>query len=153
MNTVISVRKANHADAQLIASFAAAMALETEGNTLDIEIARQASEAVLRDPLLGFYLVAVKSEEPVGSLLITFEWSDWRNAMRWWIQSVFVVSTHRGTGVYRQLYKEVQRLAQQAGNVCGVRLYVEQNNCTAQTTYRKLGMTQAPYLIFEAEID
>ncbi len=110
-------------------SFNAAMALETEGKTLDPITLIAGVEHLLQHPDLGFYLVAkTNDDKPVGTLMITYEWSDWRNGVFWWIQSVYVEKDYRGSGVFSALYDEVRRLAKiQNPPVCGMRLYVEQH--------------------------
>ncbi|MGH8233030.1 MAG: GNAT family N-acetyltransferase [Rhodanobacteraceae bacterium] len=120
------------------------MAYETEHKTLDHEILAQGVAAVFDDPRRGFYLIAERDGEPVGCLLITREWSDWRNGDWWWFQSVYVVSGARHTGVFRTLHSEVERRARAAGAV-GLRLYVERDNARAQQTYASLGMEEEHY--------
>ena len=95
------------------------------------------------------YLIAERSQAAVGSLLITFEWSDWRNGTLWWIQSVYVKPEHRRTGVFKTLYDAVISRARDAENVCGIRLYVEQENQSAQSVYEKLLMQKTPYQMYE----
>jgi GNAT superfamily N-acetyltransferase len=85
----------------------------------------------------------------VAGLLITREWSDWRNAWFWWVQSVYVRPTHRGTGLYSRMYEFVKELAAREGNICGFRLYVEKENNRARKVYEKLGMKETYYLMYE----
>lgn len=129
----------------------AAMALETEGKTLDVERLRRGVNAVLLDASKGFYLVAERVGEVVGQLLVTFEWSDWRDGTFYWVQSVYVTPSARRTGVYRGLYASVTRRARAAGDVSGVRLYVERHNEVARSTYAALGMSRAAYEMFEVD--
>ena len=129
------------------------MALETEAKSLPMETLLPGVEAVLRDPDHGFYLVADSGGEIAGSLLVTFEWSDWRNGRMWWIQSVYVRPAHRRRGVYRALHEAVRERARAAGDVVGVRLYVERENVAAQRTYAALGMSETPYRIYEEMLD
>lgn len=136
-------------DAATLAGFNQAMALETETKSLPMETLLPGVEAVLRDPDHGFYLVADSGGEIAGSLLVTFEWSDWRNGRMWWIQSVYVRPAHRRRGVYRALHEAVRERARAAGDVVGIRLYVERENVAAQRTYAALGMTETPYRIYE----
>lgn len=145
----IAVRRATAADATIIAEYNRRMALETEHKRLDPQILAAGVAAMLADPGKGFYLVADEAGEVVGQLAVTFEWSDWRNGWLWWLQSVYVRDDARRRGVFRFLYQEVYRQAREAGNVIGVRLYVERENRRAQETYAALGMTLAPYLVFE----
>jgi len=125
------------------------MAWETEQKKLEETILTRGVAAVLADPLKGFYLVAEVRAEVVGQLMITTEWSDWRNAWFWWIQSVYVRPEHRQQGVFRALFGEAERLALEQGDVIGLRLYVETHNTAARETYRRLGMFDAAYGVFE----
>lgn len=133
------------------------MALETEGKTLDRERLTRGVSAVLEDPSKGFYLVAERAEAReeeqaiVGQLLVTFEWSDWRNGTFYWVQSVYVDPSARRRGVYRALYANVIERARHAEGVSGVRLYVERHNRIAQSTYAALGMSRAAYEMFEVD--
>lgn len=156
----ISARRAKPADTERIAAFQQAMALETEGKTLDPETLRQGIAAVFQDPRKGFYIVAVASgdasgaddvdaQQVVGSLLITYEWSDWRNATFWWIQSVYVHPDWRRMGVYRRMYAYVTAAASARKDICGIRLYVERANAVAQQTYADLGMRKSHYDLYE----
>ena len=142
--TELRVREAIPADIESIAAFQQAMALETEGKTLDATTLRQGVAGVFDAPRKGFYLVAVagpaEDAQVVGSLLITYEWSDWRDATFWWIQSVYVDAGWRRRGVYRAMYGHVLSLADSRGGVCGIRLCVERTNSLAQQTYDSLGM-------------
>jgi ribosomal protein S18 acetylase RimI-like enzyme len=143
------IRLATPADAAALVAFNAAMALETERKELLPEVIGAGVRSLLGNPASGFYVVAQASERVVGSLLVTKEWSDWRNGDFWWIQSVYVRPESRRRGVYRALYRHVQELAAQDPRVCGFRLYVERDNGRAQATYRALGMKETRYLVFE----
>jgi len=147
------VRHACPDDVDVLVNFSAAMAVETEGRTLDTERLRRGTLAVLESPTRGFYLVAELPEGSlkvvVGQLLVTYEWSDWRNATFWWIQSVYVHPDWRRRGVYRHMHESVLAEARAQGNVCGVRLYVEEENEAAQAVYRRVGLSRSPYLVFE----
>ncbi len=125
------------------------MALETEGKHLDENILKAGVNAVLSNNDRGFYVVAEEAGRVAGGLLVTREWSDWRNAWFWWIQSVYVVPEARGKGLYRELSAFVWAMAHEAGDVCGVRLYVEKENHTAQAVYQRLGMHETDYLMYE----
>lgn len=120
------------------------MARETEHKTLDREVLKAGTGAVFDDPRRGFYLIAERDSGPAGCLLITYEWSDWRNGDWWWFQSVYVVPEARHAGVFRALYTEVERRAH-AADAVGLRLYVERDNARAQQTYASLGMEEEPY--------
>jgi GNAT superfamily N-acetyltransferase len=105
--------------------------------------------ALLEDPAKGLYFVAEEAGQVVGQVMITFEWSDWRNGMFWWLQSVYVREEFRGQGVFRALFEHVRQLAGQQAGVCGLRLYVERENERAKAAYERQGMTNAGYEVFE----
>ena len=144
-----SPRLAVAGDAATLAGFNRAMALETESKTLPLATLLPGVQAVLGDPRHGFYVVADAEGEIAGSLLVTYEWSDWRNGRIWWIQSVYVRPDFRRCGIYRNLHEFVRERARAAGDVVGIRLYVERENTTAQRTYAALGMAETPYRIYE----
>ncbi len=127
------------------------MAIETENKTLDPAVLGAGVQAVLDEPERGFYLIAEREGEAVGSLLVTYEWSDWRNGDFFWIQSVYVSPDARRTGVFRALYAAVEQRARDAGAV-GLRLYVEHENTRAQQTYEGLGMQRCHYHMYEIEL-
>ena len=145
----IAVRPARAEEADALAGFNIAMALETEGRRLLPEVVGAGVRRLLAEPALGFYLVAVADGEVVGSAMVTTEWSDWRNGRFWWIQSVYVRPEWRRRGVFRALYAHIREAAAQAPDVCGFRLYVERENTAAQATYRALGMHETDYRIME----
>lgn len=145
------IRIADKRDADSLVEFNQAMALETEGKKLDSKILKSGVEAVFQDEKKGFYVVAESEGKICGGLMITYEWSDWRNRWFWWIQSVYVKPEFRGQGVYRRLYQFVSEKALENGNVCGFRLYVETENERAQKVYEKLGMNKSHYLMYEVE--
>jgi GNAT superfamily N-acetyltransferase len=149
--TPITIRRATSADAATIAEFNLAMALETEGRHLDQVIVTRAVARLLAAPIQGVYYVAEQEGRVLGQLLITFEFSDWRDGVFWWIQSVYVAVPARGAGVFRQLHEYVAQAARTTPGVCGLRLYVERRNTRAQEVYRRLGMTQTDYLMFEED--
>lgn len=155
----ISVIQATPSHAETIARFNQRMAEETEDKSLAWDVILPGVNAIFDDESLGFYLVALCDEgedgkdggDVAGCLAITYEWSDWRNGLFWWIQSVYVDEAHRGRGVFTAMYEEVKTLARQAENVCGIRLYVEVENETAQRTYFRLGMQETHYRLLEEE--
>lgn len=151
MNNNLLVRKAGFDDLETIVQFNINMALETESKYLNKGIVSEGVKSLLRDTQKGFYLVAQHEAEILGSLMITTEWSDWRNGDFWWIQSVYVLEKARRQGIYSQLYEKVKELALASGEVCGIRLYVENNNEIAQKTYDKLGMVDSHYKVLEEE--
>lgn len=136
-------------DTPILVAFNRAMALETEDKVLDPSVLSQGVATLLESPDLGFYVVAEYDDAVVGALMVTTEWSDWRNGVFWWVQSVYVQPEFRRQGVYRRLYRLVQELAAQDSRVCGFRLYVAQENNTAQQVYKALGMNSTHYWIFE----
>ncbi|GAB2190702.1 GNAT family N-acetyltransferase [Sessilibacter sp. MAH1] len=147
--SVFTIRQGQLPDLQTLVDFNQAMALETEGKELDSSILTAGVTELLKNPSRGFYLVATQNDVVAGSLMITKEWSDWRNKEFWWIQSVYVAEPFRRQGVYKQLYTAVKEIAETQGNVCGYRLYVEKENTTAQNTYQNLGMHESYYLMYE----
>ncbi|MDQ2747906.1 MAG: GNAT family N-acetyltransferase [Acidobacteriota bacterium] len=145
----MEIRIANSADAASLIDFNQAMALETEGKSLNSETLRKGVGAIFDDEKKGFYVVAESENEIVGGLMITFEWSDWRDQWFWWIQSVYILPKFRGRKIYCLLYEFVKRKAVEHGDVCGFRLYVERENINAQKVYEKMGMSSSHYLMFE----
>lgn len=142
-------RRARPDEADLIVEFQLAMALETEDLKLDLETCRKGVKAVFDNPGLGEYFVAEHDDAVVGSTLITHEWSDWRNGVVWWIQSVYVDPSARRQGVYAGLYRYLQGLANEETHVRGIRLYVDLRNLSAQEVYARLGMNGEHYRLFE----
>ena len=149
--TEITIRTATFDDAEFIAEGNSRMALETEGRRLDPAILRAGVRAVFDDPARGFYLIADFDGQPAGQMMITYEWSDWRNGVFWWIQSVYTIPHLRGRGVFKALYRHVEGMARQSGDVCGLRLYVESHNQRAQAAYLRCGMSEAVYRMFEID--
>ena len=151
----LNVRLARPEDAATIASFSAAMALETEGRRLDLDRLNLGTIALLESADRGFFMVAeleqADDRQLLGQLMITYEWSDWRNGVFWWVQSVYVAPAWRRQGVYRRMHETVMTTARTSPNVCGVRLYVEAGNSAAQVVYRKVGLTPSSYAIFETD--
>ena len=145
----MNIRLALESETNALVEFNQAMALETEGKELDPKTLRNGVAAVFRDEKKGFYVVAESEDRIVGGLMITFEWSDWRNSWFWWIQSVYIRPEVRGQKIYSKLYDFVKGKASTAGNVCGIRLYVETDNSHAQTVYEKVGMLASHYLMYE----
>ena len=145
------IREARDEDASTLAELNLAMADETENLKLDPARLLDGVRAVLGDPSKGFYLVAEREGRVVGSLLVTSEWSDWRNGVFWWIQSVYVPPDQRRRGVFSALYRETLERARRDSNVCGVRLYVERENTLAQSVYEGLGMKSTAYSLMEVD--
>ena len=154
----LRIRDANAQDAPLLADWAAAMAWETEHKRLDPATVALGVSNALADPARARYFIAMRQAEaaggetlahPVGTLMLTDEWSDWRNGWWWWIQSVYVPPAERRTGVFSARHDPAASLARATPGVVGLRLYVERDNAAAQRTYRALGMDDAGYLVFE----
>ncbi len=142
-------RDGKRADAADIVEFQIAMAQETEDFALDRPICTRGVNAVFDDSSLGRYFVAESGDRLIASLMITPEWSDWRNGVVWWIQSVYVIPEFRRRGVYAGLYKHVKSIAEKDPNVRGIRLYVDKRNTSAQEVYRRMGMNGEHYQVFE----
>jgi len=147
----ILIRRAKPADAAIIARFNAAMGTETEGILLDMRRLYRGVKAILSNPRKGFYLLAEVDRKIVGQMMITREWSDWRNGHFWWIQSVYVLPAHRRRGVYRALHESAVAHGRRKKDVCGIRLYVDHYNLSAQKVYKKLGMKRSNYDMFEQD--
>jgi GNAT superfamily N-acetyltransferase len=145
---MITIRHALPKDAEVIIDFQQKMAWETEDMTLPTEIVTKGVNAVFSNPVLGQYWVAEEEQKVVASLLITYEWSDWRNANVWWFQSVYVLPSHRRKGIFRSMYAHIRNEAENDG-IAGLRLYVETNNTRAQKTYEALGMQREHYAMYE----
>lgn len=162
MSSNLTIRTAAADDAETLVHFNRQMAEETEGKVLDPETVRNGVRGLLNDSSRGFYLVAVRTEKSaeahaesppssrvLGALMITTEWSDWRNGTIWWIQSVYVRPAARRSGVYTALHRAVRRRARETEDVCGLRLYVERGNAAARETYEALGMRKTSYRMYE----
>lgn len=134
----------------MIARYNSGMAEETEGKTLAPDIIGPGVRALLEDLSKGQYWVAETGDGVIGQIMVTYEWSDWRNGTIWWIQSVYVHPDWRRKGVFSALYRHVESLAAAAPGVIGLRLYVEANNERAQQTYQALGMIRSGYLVMES---
>ncbi len=146
---LIKVRDAVSADCAALCEGNSKMALETENHALPAATLKAGVSALLGDVSLGKYFVAEADGQLVGQIMVTYEWSDWRNASFWWIQSVFVWPEHRRHGVFRALYDHVRCEAKAAAGVCGLRLYVMSDNEHAQHTYERCGMHQTDYQVME----
>lgn len=149
----IEIRDATPDDWQVIADYNSKMAGETEGKALDPDVIGPGVAAVLADSTKGRYWVATIDGEIAGQLMVTYEWSDWRNGAIWWIQSVYIPARFRRRGVFSALYKHVESLANSDPAVCGIRLYVEKGNTRAKQTYTSLGMNMTAYDVMETIFD
>lgn len=146
---MLEVRRATPADVETIVEFNCRLAEESEAKTLDRDLLRKGVVAALADPHKGPYYLACEGDTPLGTMQITFEFSDWRNGWFWWVQGVYVRPEARRRGVFRALYEHVQEAARRDPEVVGLRLYVEKENDKAQQTYQRLGMAWTSYLVME----
>ena len=149
MGESVRVRAARPEDLESLVDFNCRLARETEDHELDPATVRRGLSRLFDNPAAGFYTVAEQEGRVVGCLLITFEWSDWRDGWLWWIQSVYVEAAARRRGVFRRLFEHVREKAETDADVRGLRLYVERGNGRAQATYASMGMEEAPYKLFE----
>jgi ribosomal protein S18 acetylase RimI-like enzyme len=145
----IQIRPARPSDAPVIIEYNRRMAEETEGKALDRAVLTAGVERALADPAKGRYFVGEEDGEVLGQMMVTWEWSDWRNGWFWWIQSVYVRADARRKGVFKGLYDHVCRTAKETADVIGIRLYVDRDNQAAQKTYARLGMEVTEYLVME----
>lgn len=142
------IRRAGVEDADVVAEFNYRLAVESEGKTLDRAILLSGVKALLLDENKGVYHLACDaSGKPIGQVMYTYEWSDWRNGWHWWIQSVYVMAEHRGKGVFKQVFEYLRKRAQEQGDVIGFRLYVEENNTIAHEVYLRSGFERAGYFV------
>jgi GNAT superfamily N-acetyltransferase len=150
----MNIRNATGDDAAVITDFNIRLALESEDLQLELSTVTQGVATLLKDPSKGIYLVA---ETPgaglVGQVMITYEWSDWRNGNIWWIQSVYVKPEFRGAGVFKALFDQVERRARESGVVCALRLYMDKHNDKARRAYAKMGMHEGAYVVFEKSLN
>lgn len=150
-NENVQVRPAESADESVIVEFNQELARESEGLILPEDSVVPGVQAVLSDPARGRYFLAELDGRVVGQIGLTYEWSDWRNGFFWWIQSVYVLPEARRAGVFRALYHQVESMALEDPGCTGLRLYVETENESAISTYRSLGMSDAPYRMLELD--
>jgi len=145
----VHIRSATADDVATIVEFNQLLAVESEDRELDVQVLARGVERALAQPELCRYFMAEIAGQIVGQTMLTYEWSDWRCGVFWWIQSVFVVPEHRSRGVFRALYQHIKSLAQSDGGICGLRLYVEQHNHPALATYGRMGMAPTGHLMYE----
>jgi ribosomal protein S18 acetylase RimI-like enzyme len=143
------VRHATPADLDFIVDCNTRLAEETEKRSLDHSLLVPGVRALLDDPGKGRYFIGEDTGRPVGQLMYTTEWSDWRNGDFWWIQSVYVHRRARRQGIFSLLFRHLETLARAAPTVCGIRLYVEDHNEAARRTYRRLGLEDSGYSVME----
>ena len=143
------IRLATNSDIETIALFQVLMAKETEDLNLDPDTVQKGVKAIFDNPEKGFYLVTEEDGEVVASLMITYEWSDWRAKTTWWIQSLYVKPEHRRKGIYRKMYEHLKNKIKDDNTVGGIRLYVDKTNVKAQKAYEALGMDGEHYSMYE----
>lgn len=146
---MIKIRKGKRSDSEYIADFQIGMAKETEQIELDRGVLVKGIHSVFDNPEKGNYFVAVSGEKVVASMLITPEWSDWRNGYVYWIQSVYVMPDYRKQGVFKTMYMHIKNIVQKDKTIRGLRLYVDKNNVNARKVYEALGMNGEHYRLFE----
>ena len=153
MNTDLdlTITRGKASDIEAIVRFQADMAMESEGTMLDMDRLTLGVSSAINDEQKGIYLVARANDTPIGSLMLTREWSDWNNQWYWWLQSVYVMPEYRKKGVYKALYATLKDMARENG-VSQIRLYADRTNLSAQQVYQRLGMTVSHYLMFEETI-
>ncbi len=155
MLDTIRIRRAEPDDTNTITAFNTVLAFETEHRHLEQDRLRDGIRSLLSHPEYGFYLIADYSShdviQPIGQLMITFEWSDWRNGVFWWIQSVYVVPDQRGRGVYQTMHQYILAQSSEDQRVCGIRLYVARDNQQAHRAYRRVGLLPSPYELYEQD--
>ena len=153
MNTDLdlTITQGKASDIDTIVRFQADMAMESEGTMLDMDRLTLGVSSAINDEQKGIYLVARANDTPIGSLMLTREWSDWNNQWYWWIQSVYVMPEYRKKGVYKAMYATLKDMAQEKG-VSQIRLYADRTNLSAQQVYQRLGMRESHYLMFEETI-
>lgn len=145
------VRAAVLSDLEFIVDSNSRIAEETEQRMLDRALLVPGVRALLDDPGKGRYFIAEESGRPLGQVMYTTEWSDWRNGEFWWIQSVYVRVEARRQGVFSLLFRHLERLARATAGVCGIRLYMETHNATALATYTRLGLIHSGYQVLEVD--
>ena len=145
----MNIRASQISDLEQLVDFQITMALESENLHLNKDILQKGILSVLNDKTKGSYFVVEDESNLIASLLITYEWSDWRNKIVWWIQSVFVVPEFRQKGVFKKLYNHIQAIVENDDTICGLRLYVDKQNIRAQNVYRNIGMNGEHYQVFE----
>lgn len=155
MSNTLRIRRAGPPDTSTITAFNKAMARETEGRLLDEVTLEEGVRSLLSQPEYGFYVIAERSDsngiQPIGQLMITYEWSDWRNGLFWWVQSVYVVPNERQRGVYHAMHGHIAAEAKANPRICGIRLYVARTNQHARAAYQKVGLIPSHYDMYEQD--
>lgn len=139
----------NKDDLEFIINAQVSMAKETENLDLDKSIVTKGVHSLFENPQYGKYYIAKDDNEFVASLLTTYEWSDWRNGICLWIQSVYVSPAYRKKGIYKQMYSFLVDKVRSSDEYTGLRLYVDKTNINAQKVYEKCGMSKEHYELYE----
>lgn len=145
----VNIRRATREDVDVVADYNARIAAETEQTKLDRKRLREGVTAILSDDARGLYFLAEVDGRVVGQISVTYEWSDWRNANFWWLQSIYVEAAHRGQGIFSLLFNHVVTESKVDSRVCGLRLYVDRENGPAHAVYARLGFKPARYDMME----
>ncbi len=146
---MITIRKATIADIPFLVAFQQKLAQETENVTLDNVILHKGMQAMFDDPSKGFYNVVEDNGVVIGCHMITYEWSDWRNGLVWWLQSVYVIESYRKQGIFKLMYENIVRIIQNDPSLIGLRLYVDKTNARAMKVYESMGMNGEHYTVYE----
>ncbi len=146
---MITIRKATIADIPFLVAFQQKLAQETENVTLDNVILHKGMQAMFDDPSKGFYNVVEDNGVVIGCHMITYEWSDWRNGLVWWLQSVYVIESYRKQGIFKLMYENIVRIIQNDSSLIGLRLYVDKTNARAMKVYESMGMNGEHYTVYE----
>jgi hypothetical protein len=146
---ITKVRHATRDDIPILVEFQQRLARETENFELDKATVTKGMLATFDDPSKGKYFIAEYNGDRVGCHSITFEWSDWRNGMVWWLQSVYVIESHRKYGIFKSMFQNLQRMMDEDESIRGLRLYVDKTNLKAQQVYQAMGMNGEHYSVFE----
>lgn len=147
----MNIRRATLDDVSVIAEYNYNLAFETENKKLNMEILKKGVKNLIQDENKGVYYICEINGKIIGQIMYTFEWSDWRNGTFLWVQSVYVNKDYRGNGIFKALYNHIKSICDNDNNICGIRLYVERENCVAQKTYSSLGMKECNYYMYEYE--
>ncbi len=146
---MITIRKATIADIPFLVAIQQKLAQETENVTLDNAILHKGMQAMFDDPSKGFYNVVEDNGVVIGCHMITYEWSDWRNGLVWWLQSVYVIESYRKQGIFKLMYENIVRIIQNDSSLIGLRLYVDKTNARAMKVYESMGMNGEHYTVYE----
>jgi ribosomal protein S18 acetylase RimI-like enzyme len=149
LKKMVKIRLATEEDSNEIIAFQLEMAMESEGVKLNPETLKNGVLSVFRDAQKGKYFVAEDNQKIVGSMLTTYEWSDWRNQWVYWLQSVYIIPAYRGSGIFRLMYEQIKNQVQREKRVAGIRLYVDVSNTHAIGVYNSIGMDGDHYKVFE----